>query len=202
MSLAQKTDLSQQTSVSDHENFNLQNLDPDLLRDSIIENVEVAAQKQAGDDPGRTAKAETLNEIQATGHDSSDQCSRHSSGGGGPEGNITASSGVLLEAGKSGLSPLTLIGAETEKKCMRRAHSSASFEKYKHEKMKAAEKQSNPQTPNMSGWSTPQKPPSGSQTPSRSRHHSGIDISTPMSTIETSSRCSIGYDGMYYSGLQ
>ena len=101
------------------------------------------------------------------------------------------------------LSPLTVMGMDLEEKRgtrIRRAHSTASFEKYKQDKQVHINLMRNTmssQATSKSGHNTPQRRPSGPQTPNRSRHPSGFQ--TPLSSClyDTSSISSIG-DGGYY----
>lgn len=89
------------------------------------------------------------------------------------------------------LSPLTVASDGGDKKGMKRAHSSASFE-LRAEKMAAAAVI----IQGGSGRNTPQRRQSGPQTPIRSRHQSGLQ--TPMSAfslLDTSSRSSVGEEG-------
>ena len=101
-----------------------------------------------------------------------------------------------------GLSPLTVLGFSSERKGdIRRAHSSASFEKYKYDKLRSKGQSSAPGTPVLSGWSTPQRLPSGGGMahPARLRHVSGLAMMSSMSTIRTMSRSSIaGEEGKQF----
>ena len=189
--------------TKDEENISSESVAKILARDYSVESIESEISKPGDDVFDRLNKSETSSESHVKSRHTSDHSSRHSSGG----RSHGVMSPIVKTDGSRGLSPLTVMGMEAERKGIRRAHSSASFEKYKHEKTKLSGKSSNPQTPGQSGWSTPQRRSSGNrtpsrsqqhsgnQTPSRSRHHSGLEISTPMSTIETSSRCSVGDDG-------
>ena len=98
------------------------------------------------------------------------------------------------------LSPLTVMGMGLEERRgtrIRRAHSTASFERYKQDKQVHINlmKNTSTQVTSKSGHNTPQRRPSGPQTPNRSRHPSGFQ--TPLSSClyDTSSISSMGEEG-------
>ena len=100
------------------------------------------------------------------------------------------------------LSPLTVMSMDLEEKRgtrIRRAHSTASFERYKQDKQVHINlmKNTSTQVTSKSGNNTPQRRPSGPQTPNRSRHPSGFQ--TPLSSClyDTSSISSMGEEGKY-----
>ena len=101
--------------------------------------------------------------------------------------------------GNKSVSDATQLYTEGDKSVpssgIKRAHSSASFEKYKSEKPKFYQSTSSgePRTPSTSGIMTPQRRSSGGHhTPSKMTLASGLN--TPLSTIETGSRSSAFFD--------
>lgn len=100
------------------------------------------------------------------------------------------------------LSPLTVMGMDLEGKRgtrIRRAHSTASFERYKQDKQVHINLMRNVTSSHASrsGNNTPQRWPSGPETPNRSRNPSGFQ--TPLSSIlyDTSSISSMGEEGTF-----
>ena len=99
------------------------------------------------------------------------------------------------------LSPLTVMGMDLDEKRgtrIRRAHSTASFERYKQDKqvhINLMRNTTSSQSSSKSGHNTPQRRPSGPQTPNRSRNPSGFH--TPLSSClyDTSSISSMGEEG-------
>ncbi len=101
---------------------------------------------------------------------------------------------VFEEADNPGrtLSPLTVMSMDLgSKRSMKRVHSSTSFEKYK-----VSQPTKTGQGQPRSGRNTPTRKPSGPQTPSRSRHQSGLQTPQSGSVFDTSSRSSVGEEGM------
>ena len=97
------------------------------------------------------------------------------------------------------LSPLTLQSTEAEsRKNLRRVQSSTSFEKYKQgRKSKSGKDHINCAPLGSSGHNSPQRRPSGPQTPSRSRQQSGLETPASSCLFDTSSRSSMGEEGIF-----
>ncbi len=107
-------------------------------------------------------------------------------------------SGEQHEKLSRNLSPLTVISMDqTERRTMRirRAHSTASFERYKQVQINLVRNTAAQQAESKSGTNTPQRRPSGPQTPSRSRHASGLQTPISSCLYDTSSISSMGEEG-------